>query len=155
MIMEHSEIGSDLLRIGEVARRGGVRRDTLRYYERRGLLTPAARSPGGYRLYDESAVARLEFIRNAATLGLTLEEIGGIIELASSGASVCSHVRSALQERVEQVDEQIEALVALRRTLSAMVEHHGQSASGGAGICGIINRHVRADEGTPDDDSRG
>ena len=78
---------------GELARRAGVGVETLRYYERRGLLAPAARSESGYRQFDEASVVRLRFIRRAQAHGFTLEEIAELLELACDGRSTCTEVR--------------------------------------------------------------
>ena len=69
-------VQSQELRIGAVARQAGVSVDTVRYYERRGLLRPAGRLPSGYRLYTETAVARIRLARQLQGLGMTLEEVG-------------------------------------------------------------------------------
>jgi len=96
-----------LLRIGEVARRAGVRTDTLRYYERLGLVEPTTRSSGGYRLYDAGTFERLSFVRKAQALGLTLQEVGEILHAALEGSPPCDHVREMLSTRLDDVDERI------------------------------------------------
>lgn len=107
----------DFLRIGEVARRANVRTDTLRYYERLGLVEAATRSAGGYRLYDPAVVDRLAFIKKAQLLGLTLKEVGDVLTAALEGSPPCDHVRETLRTRLGEVDERIADLAALRRTL--------------------------------------
>ncbi|WP_457634334.1 heavy metal-responsive transcriptional regulator, partial [Oceanithermus desulfurans] len=99
-----------MLRIGELARAAGVSVDTLRFYERRGLLAPAARSEGGYRLYDEAALARLAFIQRAKALGFTLAEIGGVLGVMEGGQPPCAHVRALLEEKLADLERQMELL---------------------------------------------
>ena len=79
-----------LLKIGEVARRCGVGIETLRFYERSGLLDRPARTEGGYRLYDAGALKTLEFIKRAQSLGFTLEEIKRIIAESRAGQRPCA-----------------------------------------------------------------
>ena len=74
-----------MYQIGELVRRAGVSRDTLRFYEREGLLPPSPRSQGGYRLYGPDALTRLQFIRQAQRLSFSLQEIGSLIEIMAGG----------------------------------------------------------------------
>src|SRR5579884_3383131 len=85
----------DHFTIGELAGRAGVTPDTLRYYERLGLLPAPARSNGGYRLYDASAEDRVAFIRKAQALGLSLAEVREVLRIAAAGTPPCAHVRAA------------------------------------------------------------
>src|ERR1044072_5631145 len=79
--------GGRALRIGEVARRSGVGIEALRFYERRGLLGRPARTESNYRVYDESVLERLDFIRRAQAVGFTLDEIGEILAESAGGRS--------------------------------------------------------------------
>jgi MerR family copper efflux transcriptional regulator len=108
-----------LLTIGEVARRSGFTVKALRFYDRRGLLLPCGRRPSGYRLYRESDLQRLEFVRQAKALGLTLDAIGDIVAAArrSGGARVRPSLLQMLGERIAQTAHQIASLRALRREL--------------------------------------
>lgn len=128
----------DLLRIGEVAHRATVRRDTLRYYERLGLVEPATRSPGGYRLYDPEVVDRLAFIKKAQAMGLTLGEVGKVITGALEGSPPCDHVRATLRTRLEDVDKRIADLQALRLTLLRALERSADLPVAEGCLCGII-----------------
>lgn len=107
------------LRIGEVARATGVSVDTLRYYERVGLLPAAARSDGGMRRYSGEVVGRVRFIKQSQTLGLTLREVRELVGTTTSrrGRAACERVRDVLIEHVSNVDRQIADLRSLRRTL--------------------------------------
>jgi MerR family Zn(II)-responsive transcriptional regulator of zntA len=105
------------LRIGELAARIGVQPETIRYYERRGLLSSPHRGSGGYRVYTPDHLERVEFIKACQTLGLTLEDIRKLMELKFGGSSPCQHVRDLLLEKIQQIGEQIERLESLRRDL--------------------------------------
>lgn len=108
-----------LLTIGEIARRSGFTIKALRFYERRGLLPPSGRSPGGYRLYSEADLHRLEFIRHAKTLGLALDQIRELVATARTRS--CSMTRprllSVLDGRIRQTAEQIVTLTRLKKQL--------------------------------------
>lgn len=107
------------LTIGEVATRSGFSIKALRFYERRGLLPPSGRSAGGFRLYGEADLHRLEFIRQAKTLGLSLDHIREL--LASARTQTCSMTRprllGVLDERIRQTALQIEMLSRLKKEL--------------------------------------
>lgn len=83
------------LTIGKIASLANVTTDMLRYYEREGLVNPAAKSDGGYRLYDRDAVRRLRFIKQAQQCGFTLTEIRTLLILRASEAACCNDVRRA------------------------------------------------------------
>lgn len=108
------------LAIGEAARRSGFSIKALRFYERRGLLPPSGRSAGGFRLYTEADLHRLEFIRQAKALGLSLDQIGEL--LVTSHEQTCAMTRpllvKKLGERIRQTAEQIEALSRLKDELA-------------------------------------
>jgi len=105
------------MRIGELARRAGVTSDTLRYYERAGLLDRAPRAPNGYREYGNSALEDLRFISKAQVLGLRLRDIREVMEIAVGGRAPCRHVRAALDQRLHQVEARLRELRKLRATL--------------------------------------
>ena len=105
--------------IGEAARRSGFTIKTLRFYDRRGLLPPAGRTAGGYRLYAEPDLHHLEFIRQAKALGLTLDAVHELVSAVRvpNGKSPRAHVRSVLEKRIAQVTQQIDTLTRLRDDL--------------------------------------
>ncbi|MBI4638747.1 MAG: MerR family transcriptional regulator [Candidatus Rokubacteria bacterium] len=111
--------GSRPLTIGEVSRRSEFSIKTLRFYERRGLLPPSGRSAGGFRLYTEADLGRLEFIREAKALGLALDQIREL--LAATRERSCRMTRPlllrVLDQRLAQTSEQIETLRRLRQRL--------------------------------------
>jgi DNA-binding transcriptional MerR regulator len=107
---------NSLLQVGELARLANVSIDTVRYYERRGLLPRAARSQGGYRLFSSDTVARVEFIKQGQELGFSLDEISGL--LATGGSEECRRVSELLQAKLTEVDQKIKNMRAFRKTLA-------------------------------------
>lgn len=107
------------LTIGETARRSGFTVKALRFYERQGLLPPSGRRPSGYRLYTEVDLHRLEFIRQAKALGLSLEAVRELVMAAREpgGVPTRSRLLQMLEERIAQTSSQIETLTQLRREL--------------------------------------
>ena len=114
---------SEYLRSGQVAEAAGVNAQTLRYYERRGLLPEPDRSPGGHRLYDDQAVTVLRVIKAAQRLGFTLEEVA---ELLETGRHRHGRPVAGLQQRARaklaEVDARIADLTTIREALVAAVE---------------------------------
>ena len=110
-------MASPVLRIGQVARRAGVSADTIRYYERLGVLPKPQRSPAGYREYPENAVNRITLVRNAARFGFTLTEIRGFLRVREAGGKPCHQVRQSAQTILDGVDRQIAELTATRETM--------------------------------------
>jgi DNA-binding transcriptional MerR regulator len=108
------------LRVAELARAVGVRTDTIRYYERVGLLPPPARTATGYRDYDAGAVDRLTFIQGAQRLGLRLVDIGHLLTVRDTGQCPCEPAGELLRRRLDEVDEEIARLTALRAEMAAM-----------------------------------
>jgi MerR family mercuric resistance operon transcriptional regulator len=108
-----------LLAIGELSRRTGVNIETIRYYERIGLLAMPIRSNGGYRLYGPADVQRLTFIRRSRELGFSLDEIRTLLDLAR-GEKSCEHVRAITLHHAAEVRRKIADLERLERALAAM-----------------------------------
>lgn len=106
---------SELL-IGEVAARAGVSVDTIRYYERRRLLPPAPRTTGGFRLFKSEAIARVRFIKQAQSVGFSLEEIAALLSSRDS-VSECQKMHDLLQIKIKEIDERIAELRRMRRML--------------------------------------
>jgi DNA-binding transcriptional MerR regulator len=105
------------MKIGDLARRAGTTTKTVRHYERLGLLRPSARGDNLYRYYDEAHVQQLRFIRRAQRLGLTLGEIGQLMELA--GHARCNELRSALDDLFDRKIREYELKVSALRTLQS------------------------------------
>ena len=122
------------LKIGEVAKRSEVGIETIRYYERQGLLAEPERRPSGYRQYDESVVSRLQFIRHAKQLGFTLSEIvrgrnvgltvAEIKELLGLWFDVntkCVHVRQRAEQKMTDIEDKIRSLQKMKRSLKKIM----------------------------------
>ena len=107
--------------IGVLARSAGTRVETIRYYERRGLILPTGRTPSGYRLYDEDSLKRLLFIRHAKELGFTLEEIKELLKLRVDSSEVCEKVRKKTEAKLQNVEKKIESLLSIRRILKELL----------------------------------
>jgi len=107
--------------IGKIASAVNVSTDTLRYYEREGLLGPAAKSKGGYRLYDQDAVRRVRFIKQAQNCGFTLTEIRGLLELQASDSACCRDVRRVALEKKLQLEAKIKAMRAMSKVLDHLI----------------------------------
>lgn len=107
--------------IGKAARAAGMAVDTLRFYERQGLLPAAPRSEGGYRLYSPADVDRLRFIRRAKTLGFSLDEIAELLRLSEDGGDRAS-VRRVAEHRLADLDRKLAELGALREALATLVQ---------------------------------
>lgn len=108
------------MRIGELAKRAGVSAKTVRYYEDIELLPEPARSANDYRDYGPEDVERLRFIRDAQATGLTLVEIGFILDVRGRGESTCAHVVELLDAHLEELDRHIEELQRTRRHLAGL-----------------------------------
>jgi DNA-binding transcriptional MerR regulator len=107
-------VASHLLRIGTVAERAGVSPDTIRYYERLGLLPKPQRTPAGYREYPDTIVNRIRVVRNALRFGFSLREIGGFLRVREAGGRPCQQVRIAAQQILDAVEAQIAELTVAR-----------------------------------------
>jgi DNA-binding transcriptional MerR regulator len=105
------------MRIGELAQRAAVTPDTIRYYERVGLLGRAPRAPNRYREYAAATLDDLRFIHKAQALGLKLHDIQEVMEVAAGGRAPCEHVRAALATRLGEVEARLRELRSLRATL--------------------------------------
>ena len=109
------------MRTSELAARAAVNPQTLRYYERRGLLPLPARSSGGYRAYPNDAVRRVRFIRRAQDIGFTLAEVRTLLELAEGGPDCCDQVRAVAEEKIAGLRRRIADLQALQDGLTRLV----------------------------------
>lgn len=111
----------ETLRIGEVAAQAGVNVQTLRYYERRGLLEKPARRASGYRGYSPDAVQLICFIKRAQELGFTLAEVEDLLRLRGDQETACSEVRTAAEAKIEDIEQKVRHLRAMKRALVALV----------------------------------
>lgn len=109
------------MRIGELAEQAGVNVQTVRYYERRGLLREPGRTASGYRTYRGESVKRLRFIKRAQDLGFSLEEIGELLELRVRHASACGEVEAKARDKIGVVEEKVRELERMKRSLESLV----------------------------------
>ena len=103
--------------IGQVAKQAGVGVETVRFYEREGLLEEPERRESGYRQFDEDVVDRLRFIRRAKELGFTLKEIKELLGLRVDPATTCADVKQRAEEKVSDIENKIRTLQRMKRAL--------------------------------------
>lgn len=111
----------DGLTIGEVAEQAKVHIETLRYYERRGLIERPPRSASNYRLYPEDAVQRVRFIKRAQELGFSLKNIKELLSLRAAPEAECGEIRAHAEAKIKAINEKIDALLAMKNALSTLV----------------------------------
>ena len=129
------------LGIGELAKDAGVAIDTVRYYERNGLLAPAGRLASGYRRYGETELRRLRFIRRAKSLGFSLEDIRALLALSAERS--VAKVKRAAEAKLDDIEQRIAELERIRaglRTLIAACPGHGRAEA-----CPILNALTNED----------
>lgn len=124
------------MRIGEVARQAEVNVQTLRYYERRGLLPAPRRRPSGYREYSADAVRLVRFIKRAQDLGFTLRDIEELIQLRRNPVRNCASVRAAAARKADDVAARIRQLTAVQKALRQLAD---ACESAGGTRCPIID----------------
>ena len=112
---------SQTLTIGKVAKAAGIGIETIRFYERQGLIPDPPRTASGYRQYPSETVERLRFIRRAKDLGFTLNEIGELLALRIGGGSSCDHVRGLASEKLNDVERRISELEGMATVLRRLV----------------------------------
>lgn len=128
-----------MLRIGELASAAGVSVDTVRYYERLGLLPRASRTRAGYRLYTNADLDRLRFVRQAQAFGFSLDEIKKLLPGREAGLSECRRVRDLVNSKLDEIDARMAELRAFRRLLAAYFEECEQTLAGKRGeMCPML-----------------
>jgi DNA-binding transcriptional MerR regulator len=137
-----------LLRIGSVSAESGVTPDAIRYYERRGLLPRSSRTPGGFREYDASTVARIRFIKLAQSHGLTLTDIRELVTCDSeSGRQRCGQVRDLLARKLLEMEAKRDDMAAFCRTLRGYLKMCDDALQvGGEMQCPVVDT-IRRDRG--------
>lgn len=110
------------MQIGEVALKAGVATSAIRFYEEAGLLPEPERTPSGYRTYDPMVIDRLAFIRAGQAVGLTLGELGDVLQVRDRGEAPCRHVTELIGNRIRGIEERIKDLRRLRKDLNALAE---------------------------------
>ena len=129
------------MKIGELARATGLSTKTIRFYEAEGLMPDLPRTDSGYRSYADPDVAKLGFILKAKRLGLSLEEIKGILQLHDRSEPTCVHVRSLLEEKLVQIEGVIQDLLVFKEELEALRDRATSLVdcrAMGGNICSII-----------------
>lgn len=122
--------------IGELARRTNTKVETIRFYEREGLLPTAARTSGNYRAYSDAHLRRLSFIRRARGLGFSISQVTALLDLADGRDTSCEGVDALAQEHVAAIDGKIADLSALRRELADLIS---QCRRGTIAECRILD----------------
>ena len=127
----------DGLSIGKVARGAGVAVDTVRYYEREGLLEKPMRTSSGYRQYPPDAVARLRFIRQAKELGFTLSEIRELLALKVAPGKSCADVRARAESKIADIEQRVAQLTRMKQALARLAA--ACSGRGPTSACPILD----------------
>ncbi len=142
------------MRIGELADTVGITPDTVRYYEKVGLLPPPRRTPSGYRDYPDRAPERLRFIRTAQSVGFSLGEIAEILALRDQGQTPCHHVRGLIRRHADELEQRIEDLRSMQRDLARLAEiaEAGPAADDRSTHCHILESAVSTINRTPGTD---
>jgi MerR family mercuric resistance operon transcriptional regulator len=125
------------LTIGQVARHAGVGIETVRFYERQGLLEEPARKESGYRQYPEDVVARLRFIKRAKELGFSLKEIKELLALRVDPDTTCAEVKSRAEAKIADIEEKIQALLRIKKALVKLTK--ACSGHGPTSECPILD----------------
>ena len=112
--------GNTELSRGTLAQRSGVNSETIRYYEKIGLMPDPRRSSGGHRIYKQPHLKRLSFIRRTRELGFTLKEVRGLLELVDGDDYTCAEVRNRTISHLDDVAQKIRDLQKMQRTLKSM-----------------------------------
>ncbi len=110
------------LTIGRLARLGGVNLETIRYYEREGLLPKPPRTEAGYRLFPSETARRLRFIKRAQELGFSLGEIRELLALRMKPGTKREHIRARAETKIADIEQKIRTLEAMKKTLRKMTE---------------------------------
>jgi len=109
-------------RIGDIAREAGVSVDTIRHYERKGVLGDVARDGSGYRRYDPDTLRRVAIVRRALSIGFTLDELARFFKQRASGSPPCRSVRALAEKKLTEIDERMAALASVRTSLARTIE---------------------------------
>lgn len=126
------------MKIGELAKETGCPVETIRYYEREGLLRPAERTDGNYRVYSKAEIERLSFIRDCRSLDMTLDEIGQLLSFRDAPEKYCTGVNKLLDEHIGHVAERVAELQTLEQQLTKLRRLCRKTQK--AKECGILKR---------------
>ncbi len=126
--------------IGALSKGTGCKIETIRYYERIGLLPKPPRSPGGHRLYQDDHLRRLTFIRRCRELGFTLDEVRGLLRLVDGGAYTCAEVKALTLDHAAELRRKVADLRRMKRVLEEMA---AECEGGEVPVCPIIDALYR------------
>src|SRR5947199_6086136 len=110
----------DGFKTSEIAKQGGVNLETIRYYERRGLLPKPPRAPSGYRVFSSDAVRRVRFIKRAQGLGFSLKEIKALLALRVDPRSSCGDVRKRAETKIGEIEAKVRMLLGMKKALGRL-----------------------------------
>ena len=134
------------MNISEAARRSGLSAKTIRYYEEIGLIAPANRGENGYRIYEVGALDELKFLSRARDVGFDLDECRQLLDLQRDSARQSRHARSLVLEKSDQLQQRIDALVAMQKVLQDMASRcHGDEGP----ECAILDDLASGEENSP------
>jgi DNA-binding transcriptional MerR regulator len=125
--------------IGKVFWLVGIRPSAIRYYERQDMFQPTVRGANSYRTYGDEATKLLLFVKRAQSLGITLKEIKPLLTLASQGQQPCTHVKQLARNHLQEIDQKIRELQALRKELRTLLQRRVTRAHADE-VCPIIDR---------------
>lgn len=131
--------------IGKVAALADVSADTLRYYEKEGLITPASRTVAGYRLYNNEAVRRIRFIKHAQHCGFSLSDVKELLTLKHTENACCEDVRSLAIEKKLRIEHKLKALQVMSRALDDLIQscEGGEQATDDCPILAALENSLR------------
>jgi len=139
----NTNISYENLLIGQLSRHTGVNIETIRYYERIGIMPKPRRSDGGQRLYDENQFKRLHFVKRSRTIGFSLEEIRNLLALDDEETLSCNEVYSLTEDHLEKVRQKITELKSIESTLKKLAN---QCSRGNKPDCPIFDMLLGGDE---------
>lgn len=134
------------MKIGEIAKQAGMTVEAVRFYEREGLLPRPPRTEGGYRVYGDADLRRIQFIRQAKRLGFSLQEIVRILRLRERGHCPCDEVIGTLERHLRDTEDQLQQLQDFRDEIARTLKQwkrNGVRQVPGEVICGLIERTIR------------
>lgn len=123
--------------LGNLAKKFNLNRETIRYYERSGLIQAAKRSGSGYRIYDDTSIKTISFILKSKSMGFTLGEIHSLLSLRVTSATRCKEVRAEAEKKIIEIDQKMKDLKSLKKALQGLV---GSCLAGAtSSVCPIID----------------
>lgn len=129
------------MRIGELAKATGTKAETIRYYERAGILPAADRTAGNYRDYSDNHLAALTFVRRARKLGFSMSQVRKLLALSDQDDNPCQDVDGLVQQQLAEVERKISDLMALQEELEQMLRSCQADKIGECQIIGSLGRH--------------